>query len=303
MMNLCTIFAVIMACTSALDQVLLNELKAIRTSIIDLDRKVVASIIDLDRKVVEGFQMLHDFPKEKVKVLQSVTDRATIAGCNGALTRHTVFFRGKVADIFPIHFDCVDPTTNSPIYVGNFTNVFASPKYDLAVSTSCPNTTHALDISQYVVPDLGDEVLCFGYGDIAHVWRGFISKIITSTDPTKCNGTVPWTKATTMCDGEFLVQAHQHTGLSGSAVANSCGYTGMAHITVTDSMTTGFAGVIGAAAIIELISELLPLLPDAASCGVIPITLPTSPFVTCAAPMTAMATYIVSPSATVQLTP
>jgi hypothetical protein len=239
--------------------------------------------------------MLHDFPKEKVKVLQSVTDRATIFGCNGALTRHAVFFQGKVADIFPIHFDCIDPATNTPRYVGNFTNVFASPKYDLAVSTSCPNTTHALDISRYVVPDLGDEVLCFGFGNI--VWRGFISKKITSANPTECNGTVPWTNATTMCDGEYLVQAHQHRGLSGSAVANSCGYTGMAHTTVTDNMTTGFAGVIGAAAIIELISELLPLLPDADFCGVTPISLPTSPFVKCAAPVTAATTSIVSPSA------
>jgi hypothetical protein len=66
MMNMCIIFAVIMACTSALEQDLLNELIAIRTLIKDLVGDLDRKVGDLDRKVVEGFQMLHGFPKENV---------------------------------------------------------------------------------------------------------------------------------------------------------------------------------------------------------------------------------------------
>ena len=140
-------------------------------------------------------------------------------------------------------------------------------------------TKFALDLSNFVEPGLGDEVICYGHGIIADVWRGYVSKRVIGSD--KCTGNVAWSNNATICDGEFVVQAHQHEGMSGGAVANSCGYTGMAHTTHTDLKTTGFVGVIGAAVIRDFITQLRDLLSDATDCGIEVVSLPTSPFIDC----------------------
>ena len=210
-----------------------------------------------------------------VKILKSVSNKVQI--CNGTLTRHALYLNGKVGEIFSPHFRCQNTTDLT--YVANYSNVLTSPKYDLAVVTGCPLSKYVLDLAQFVEPRLGDEVLCFGYGETADLLRGYVSKVIPNDD--NCIYNTPWNGTSTVCKGEFVIQARQHEGMSGWPVANSCGYTGMVHTLFTDHKTTGFASVIGAAAIRDFLSGVHHLLENATDCNVTIVKLPTAPFIDC----------------------
>eukprot|EP01035_Chromulina_nebulosa_P046751 gene46751-63333_t len=116
---------------------------------------------------------------------------------------------------------------------------------DLALYSKQCNLDHfALNISENTVPYLGDEVVAFGYGSTAKVWRGYVSDIVKFGNDSLATHFSLLGKITT---GEYLIQSAQHPGMSGSVIANGYGYVGMAHAVQQDELnTTAFAAVISA---------------------------------------------------------
>jgi hypothetical protein len=109
---------------------------------------------------------------------------------------------------------------------------------------SCPDPgTHALNIT--FVPDirLGDDVILYEMGDIANVWKGVLSGH-RDNGIADCGLSTPWYPNCSICNGEYLIQIHQHEGLSVSPVLNGCGFVGMAHAYPTTSSGALFAAVI-----------------------------------------------------------
>ena len=62
-----------------------------------------------------------------------------------------------------------------------------------------------------------------------------------------------WKGITTMCKCEYIVQGHQHEGMSGGPVANGYGYLGMSHSMVKTGKFTRFAVVVDAITIHDFI--------------------------------------------------
>jgi hypothetical protein len=187
----------------------------------------------------------------------------------------SVFYRGKVARVFAPHLNC---SGVNPYPKGIFTDEF----HDVAVMAKCPDRgTHALNIT--FVPDirLGDDVILYGEGDIANVWKGVLSgnRFNPAAD---CGLSTPWYPNTSICNGEYLIQSHQHDGLSGSPVANGCGFVGMAHAIMQSGAI--FAAVINGTIIRKLINKFFSKLPNIEDCeDVSVVNLPHYPFSDCVA--------------------
>ena len=117
----------------------------------------------------------------------------------------------------------------------------------------------ALDVTFYLVPNLGDDVLAYGIGVYAYVWVGSIAREVYGIFNCSSRTASHWTGATRICDGEFLAQGHQHEGMSGAAVLNGCGYLGMAHAAQMPSASklANFAALIPASEIIKFIDQNL----------------------------------------------
>ena len=159
------------------------------------------------------------------------------------------------------------------------------PNKDLGIITECPITKDALNISAFTIPMLGDSVISYGFGDLAKVWEGTISDVFydSKEDPLANHH---WTnKSVVRINGEYIIQSAQHTGQSGSAVSNGCGYLGMAHIVVNENFAV-FAGIIPATHIIEFIDLIIDKYPGRLKkleeCPPLKvISFPVSPFMAC----------------------
>jgi len=101
---------------------------------------------------------------------------------------------------------------------------------DIAISTDCPFTNYALNITQSRSVQIGDEVVCYGYGSISNSWTGNLAGIYNNTNIVQYP---PWTGDGTICPNELIFQGAQHGGLSGSGILNGCCYVGTAHILFT----------------------------------------------------------------------
>jgi hypothetical protein len=115
---------------------------------------------------------------------------------------------------------------------------------------------------------LGDEVVSFGFGMDADVWSGIVAKqpdyvhlpcVVYQNQPF--NVSKPY-----CCPDEYRVTANQHGGQSGGAVANGCGYLGMAHVTIT-TPSSSFAGIVSAKTISQFIMENWNKLKTWADCS------------------------------------
>ena len=155
--------------------------------------------------------------------------------------------------------------------------------YDLALDTTCdPNSHFALDISHIATPQLGDELIAFGYGNDAHVWQGTVSLFESHMD-CSAHPAMHWTGETRVCNGEIMAQGHQHEGMSRAPVLNGCGYIGMAHCArkPSSSQLANFAGIIPAAAIQAFIEKHLSKLHTLEVCKKSDVSAPTAPLVDC----------------------
>ena len=56
-----------------------------------------------------------------------------------------------------------------------------------------------------IAPELGNEVIWFGYEEIADVWSEYVSKKINVPVVVLCDGFIPWWGNAIQCKGRFLV--------------------------------------------------------------------------------------------------
>ena len=82
-----------------------------------------------------------------------------------------IYFERKVGEIFSPHFECLESIQD------NISTVIVSKTHGLGVMLNCPRTGKALNLSQSVEPEIVDEVLCFGFGDIASVCTKSVAKV------------------------------------------------------------------------------------------------------------------------------
>ena len=186
---------------------------------------VESGIIEVKSQIVHGFQSMHTFGRRRVEAIKQASNNFYIPEyCQGAVTRHTVVYNNRVGELFTPHILC----NSSIISIGSNRSIFVDDFLDIGVIGGCPSTTHGLDISIAAEPFLGDQVITYGFGDMAKAWSGTISDKEDSN--TTCLAFAQhWTGVGNICAGEYLVQGEQHKGLSGAAVLNGCGYIGIAH--------------------------------------------------------------------------
>ena len=160
------------------------------------------------------------------------------------------------------------------------------PEFDFAVFTTCPRASaKALNVSAFAVPELGDDLLVYGFGVVGSVWEGVMFRVAKMPNAVNCslNPAQHWSGETRICAGEFIAQGHQHEGMSGSAVLNGCGYVGTAHATNTPVGTqrANFAVIIPAMVIFEFIDLHADKLSTLEDCKLQPQMPPVAGFVEC----------------------
>ncbi len=196
------------------------------------------------------------------------------------MTRHAVFYRGKVTELFSPHLEC-----NSTISNIGGRNIFLhnrlANRLDFGAIGDCPKLVHsALNISTVAAPELGDEVISYGFEDVAEVYRGSVASV-RNHDRDCVSASNDWTGKCIVCKGEFHVEGEQHAGLSGAAIVNVCGYIGLAHSVVTDNQITSFAGVVAASMIHDFLDSHINDLANVQDCNISVVQIPVLPFRVC----------------------
>jgi len=227
--------------------------------------------------IESGFRGTHSFGRRRANTLASVS-APLFATCNNNTsmksTVHALFRNNKVAFVMTTHANCHHPnTTNSsfdPTLIGT---LLLHPEYDFALFTDCmPDINAALNVTSYAKPELGDNLSAYGFGKSGHLWDGFLSRIAKHQDGyTNCSKVLAshWTGKTRICSGELIAQGHQHEGMSGAAVLNSCGYVGMAHAADISGTTkiANFAAIVPASVILDFFDKHAHSLPTLQQCN------------------------------------
>jgi len=138
-------------------------------------------------------------------------------------TEHLIIYNNYVFTVGAKH---------SPCY--NHINIYMCSDIDVVFRLGCPMTLTALNISQYVPLRTGDEASTLGYiNKVSRFWNGQLSGRLGSYY-TILNAT--------FLPDEYIFQGvAQISGMSGGAVLNGIGYTGMVHGTNSffhDSIST-----------------------------------------------------------------
>ena len=245
-----------------------NKFSTLDNKITMLDNKMIG----LKQLMIESFRNTHFLGRSKVKILKNSTGEV-ISPCDQHATYHTVYYDGYVVALFNPHMEC-----------STFENVILHPYYDLGILLDRKySLPYAIDISIGASPELGDDVMAYGHGVRAKIWGGKISDFI---EKGECDTLAKhFNGSTRICAGEWIIQAHQHPGMSGSAVANGCGYLGIAHAVVTfedsNDVTANFASVIGIKTIQQFISDSKDKLVKHQDTSIVINELPFASFVEC----------------------
>ena len=175
------ILPIIISCTIIL--LIFSQSKTCHAELSDGDREFLSNLFatkieESEARVVnttsQGFQSLHNFGRARVLAIASSSSKLYLPNwCNGSVTRHAVFYRGKITELFSPHLEC-----NSTIDNIRGRNIFLHNRLDLGAIGGCPAYVHsALNISTVVAPELGDEVISYGFGDVAEVYRGSVASV------------------------------------------------------------------------------------------------------------------------------
>ena len=242
----------------------------------------------LTATINSGFQDLHSFSHRRVGVLEKSAAPLRLTAVDKSVstgTMHALLVHGKVATIFTPHakMSLADIDENPEL-----TNVLLHPEFDFAILPICPPSaliSVALNVSEYAIPALGDELIVYGHGASASVWTGIVSRVANFVNFVNCSNTQAqhWSGVTRICAGELIAQGHQHEGMSGAPVLNGCGYVGTAHAALMpdESKLANFAAITPAAVIFDFIYLHSDKLPTLATCGLHAEAPPVARFVDC----------------------
>jgi hypothetical protein len=224
-------------------------------------KKLSGDVGSLKTITQEGFRGIHNIGRDRVSIAKQVTNLLllSLVGCSGSFTRHAFIFNDYVGELFTPHADCTNATQDQLRMRDDL--FLLHPTKDVGIIAQCPSKDAVLDISISTIPQLGDNVIAFGFGDTASVWTGPISKLVENKDDP-FNGHWAGTSVTNITSGEYLVQSAQHLGMSGAATSNGCGYLGMAHaVDVADLGLGYFSAIISAKDIQTFILDMIVMNP------------------------------------------
>ena len=139
-----------------------------------LREEIKVDLQEIKVDIRRGFQDLHDFGSSRVKVAQKATMAIDFAyyNCSGIGTRHIIYNDGYYAQVFTPHFSCDTPPS--------IPEMILCEQADIGLLAFCPESEFsAINITEEVNAVLGDEVITYGYGNIAKMWKGYISNILT----------------------------------------------------------------------------------------------------------------------------
>ena len=222
------------------------------------------------RAIKRGFQGVHSFGRRRVAALEGVSSEIIFA-CNTSarLTSHALFRNNRVAIVVTPHVICPDNILASfdPTFSGK---ALLHPVYDFALLNDCNASSikAALNVTSYAKPKLGDSLSAYGFGEVASVWEGILSRVATPrVEHENCTAVLArhWAGNNRICSGELVAQGHQHEGMSGAAVLNSCGYVGVAHAITNNK--ANFAFIVPASAIVAFFDKHAHSLPTLQQCG------------------------------------
>lgn len=219
---------------------------------------ILNKLNNVEAKLDQGFKSLHNFNNDRISVIEKVSDIMKIDDCPKQFaTKHAFYFRGYVGEFFTPHFNCSEQKENPD------NDFILHPTHDVAIISRCPQASSALNISLYVTPFLGDNIVGFGFGSSAKAWTGSVADL---NDPLSVDiNANHWTGEAKISSGEIIAQSHQHDGMSGGAVSNGYGYVGMAHIVMND-VKLNYACIISAKVLVEFVASHLKKLKTLVDC-------------------------------------
>jgi hypothetical protein len=231
-----------------------------------------------------GFTVLHNFGRQRIAVMESATHSFDF--CGNSSTSHAVYYYGRVAELIVTHHSCshIEKELVAGAVSLNNRRIITHRTHDLALLAGCPQTA-ALDVSNYTIPHVGDNVVGFGLGSIANAWMGMVAAVegaVNSSTFPRWLGQAPDITDKFLYSYRISGSSQQHEKQSGGAVANGCGYLGMAHMVRTPSYgNANFAVVISSLVIDDFLRSNYDILETAEMCNTKVVKLPIMPFMDC----------------------
>ena len=171
LVRIACLFAVFQQISAELTQKDLADIKEIVSEIVSESLRPLKSNVEklsgdvekLTAMTKQGFQGVHNVGRDRVSIAKQVTNelKVSVFGCEGSLTRHAFIFNEYVGELITPHMNC-DNATKKQI-VDRDALILLHPTKDLGVISQCPSKDAVLNISVSTIPQLGDNVVAFGF--------------------------------------------------------------------------------------------------------------------------------------------
>jgi hypothetical protein len=235
----------------------MDEIKAINTNINTLRndfntlRNDFNSLrIDVTDEIKALRETEHDRNHKRATTILSSTELyfcVTPENGTGIQNIHSIFHNGRFFRLTVDH-GCKDFEEGSVTCEGT----------DVRLLAGCPRNTTALNVTNAPPLRIGDEASAAAYvfdgshGKRARFWSGMLAGRLSNTKEN-----IALDDKTPLLAEEFCFEAGHLGGMSGAAVANGRGYTGMAHVVLTANSSWGnYVMVIPFSAIAKCIENL-----------------------------------------------
>jgi cell division protein FtsL len=223
-----------------------HEISDIKNEISDMKHEIKHEISDMKQEISNVKQYVlrlgdssHFHNRHTSKIIAAISYPRHVLNTENEQysTAHNVFYNGIYATVTTAHSDT---STSSCSIVPSELNE-SCENLDVSVAISCPKTDGlskpALNISSPAVLINGDAVIMTGY-------KFYHPKFLTRTSVGHLMGEygkdfhgVHWSTSIYANSNEYYIEGKLLTQMSGSAVANSCGYVGMAHAIDDEKIT------------------------------------------------------------------
>ena len=212
------------------------------------------------RNAVEDLVSSKDFERKQIDVMKKTSSFLQFTPGGEFATSHAVYLDGHVAVVFTPHM--LVKVEDRP------TDAIIHDNYDIGLRKTCPEVSSAINITQVAEGRLGDDVVVYGFGQVAQFWRGQIAR--ERHDSSSCSQTYkPWARETTVCGNEIRAFGGQHEGLSGAPTLSRCGYIGIPHAVFTNH--SAFSLIIPSSVLRSFVRKHLTELKSINECGKVAI--------------------------------
>ena len=176
---------------------------------------------------------IQEFKRDRIDAMQRVLYQTDFDNCSTQANAFGLVHNGYAMDVTVSHINCSDHGPPSMLLSCN--------GVDLALVAKCPSTGMALNSKTHTLPQIGDDVISYGFGKWSKVWNG----VLVSTFGKNETGFPPFIGVSNVPEDAFTVSTSTDRGFSGSPVLNSYGLVGVVSLALKgDVSSSGYAGVI-----------------------------------------------------------